>query len=134
MDVLSTIPNINMGGCGISALSMYVWLQEYKHATPQILFCYKPYSKNTYDNNKKLLKTPSILSVPNHIVLIYNYHKIDSDGVLKDFKETYKYWHKVSLKKLVDTIMYSNNWNPAFKRHKNIKKIEKCFEIKLPLK
>lgn len=37
---LNKIPNINHGGCGLSALAMHKWLKEYKEIDSKFIFLY----------------------------------------------------------------------------------------------
>ncbi|MFA5152662.1 MAG: hypothetical protein WC554_08900 [Clostridia bacterium] len=86
MSALNSISCINSGGCGISALAMYLWLKKNKQISPTILFCYEGWCSNIYNNNCKDEK----LLVPNHVMLLYKRQKIDSNGNFKDFKKIYK--------------------------------------------
>ena len=132
MNAINKIPNINAGGCGISALAMYMWIEKNEKHKPTILFCYQSHSKKRYDNNKQALNSKnSTLEVPNHVALIYQRKKIDSNGIIWDFKPYYKYHHRVNLTKLKDTIIKSPDWNCEFDRKKYLKKIESIIDMKM---
>jgi hypothetical protein len=54
---LSGIGNINRGGCGISALSMYRWLKKNDKAKVyKFVYAYRSDDKDEYLNNKNILK------------------------------------------------------------------------------
>lgn len=57
LEYLNDIPRINHGGCGVSALATYRWLeQNYGNRDIEIIYCYKYYNKDRYDNNEKALR------------------------------------------------------------------------------
>lgn len=134
-NALNTIPSINSGGCGISALAMYLWLRKHKNKRPKIVFCYKSHSQDTYENNDVALKNHDLdsLSVPNHIVLSSFLKKFDSEGKL-DSREnkSYKWFHTVNLHTLIKVINNQDGWNPSFDR-KYVSTIESWLEMKLPI-
>ena len=54
-DFLSEIPNINLGGCGVSALSMYRWLEKNNELdNSKFIFLYN--NQEHYLNNSNVLK------------------------------------------------------------------------------
>ena len=134
MKFLNRIDSNNSGGCGISALTMYLWLEKHEQFMAKILFCYEEDAESRYTHNECILnngKNENLL-VPNHIVLVYKNNKIDSGGKLKFFKKIYKYNHEVDFNTLIDTIN-GKGWSDTFNRS-NGKKIEKEIGFKLPIK
>ena len=63
---LNDIPSINIGGCGISALSLYRWLKK-ENELKDVKFVYLYDDKNDYLNNKRVLRSVSFSS--NHSLL-----------------------------------------------------------------
>ena len=134
MSALNSIDCINSGGCGISALAMYLWLEKNEQIIPTILFCYEGWSQDLYESNYYVLNNceGETLSVPNHIMLVYKGKKVDSKGIMKYFKKNYKFHHEVDLKKLISTIN-GGGWNYEFNRENCVKIIENWLGFKLPI-
>ena len=67
---LSRIPNINCGGCGISALSMYRWLEKNENKKSNLVICYNNSEKyeKTIEN---LGKDNDKLFAPSHCGIKY---------------------------------------------------------------
>jgi len=109
---LSNIPNINFGGCGISALSMYRWLKKDGREVPKIILLYSNY--NNYITNKKGIRKESIaLKAPLHCAIKYKNKIVDSSrNILEDnfFKQIVEEGETLRL------INESDDWAPYFER------------------
>ena len=81
---LNKIPNINEGGCGISALTLYRWIKENAEiGNTKFVFLYREDSEDRYFNNQKVLKdSEGEADAPSHACLLYEGKFIDSDGDL----------------------------------------------------
>ena len=128
---LSQIPNINSGGCGISALAMYRLLGK---KNIDILFLYRNYEDVSYVNNQNILKgdADSIPSPPLHVVLHKKGKYFDSYGEMDEryLSIAYMFRHKCDESFLVDTINNRYKWNLKFNR-KYIKYIERKLKVDL---
>lgn len=121
INVLDHIPYINNGGCAISALAIYRYLQS-KNKKCKIVFCYHSYNRHRYIDNKKKIGNSCT-----HAVVKFENCFYDSDG--EHDVSDYTYRHQVSL----DIVLKAINkdvWNWDFKR-KHIKRIEKQLGISL---
>ena len=125
---LSGIPNIDSGGCGIAALSMYRWLEKNKREQPKFICCYVDlgdYKKNLLylggDNDK--------LTAPNHCGIEYKNNFLDNYSVIPVWK--YKGGsHLTNEQGMLDLINFGDWWSGKFER-KNAKEISKRLEIDL---
>jgi hypothetical protein len=137
---LAWIPRINNGGCGISALAIYRWLEKenlliknpiLKYKNTRFVFCYEKYCKSIMQNNKKAVKnldTPPI--APNHAVLYHMGEYIDADGIVDI--STYEWMQNITEEEFI--VRANNNvdyWNPDFNRNKYLGLIEKKLDIDL---
>lgn len=129
MDYLSNIPDINAGGCGISALAMYRWLKKH-NLLNNTKFVYLHFSMSEYEDNRLAMVNGTKLFAPPHCVLEHNGILIDSDGEV----DTYEFGeHHLTIddeRVIVDSIN-SDDWNPSFDREKWVPKIEKRLGINL---
>lgn len=130
---LSTVPSINYGGCGISALSMILWLRQNENYDAKITFCYC--DLYSYNRNKSHIRNKdSELNVPSHVAIIYKGKRYDSKGQLP--KSTgwhrFEYFHRVSFDVLIDVIDEIDDWNDSFDR-KYVKQIEQKLGVSLPI-
>jgi hypothetical protein len=129
-DFLNEIPNINSGGCGISAYAMYLWLCKRNMLTEdtQIVFLHHRYSENDFERNQEFYTQRRGKPVaPEHVVLYRNGSYIDSSGVYKKANDFY-FKLAVSLEKAEDFLVNSlndNNWNSWFDRPSVVPMIEK---------
>lgn len=137
--ILKNIPNINYGGCGISALAMYLWIQKYEGIIPKIVFCYRTGKEDSYSNNKKSIKEGRVtLEVPPHVAIIYKGKRYDSEGMVIKGKVgwggyIFSRFHQVKINELINTINRTHDWNDSFDRDKNIPIIENILGIELPI-
>jgi hypothetical protein len=137
---LAWIPYINLGGCGISALAIYRWLEKEnlliknpisKGQNTRFVFLYEGNGKHIFDNNKEAIKDINTEPIaPNHAVLFHDGNYIDVDGIID--VSTYKWMQNISNE---DFIIRANNtvdyWNPSFDRNKYLRLIEKRLGIDL---
>ena len=133
---LNNIPNINDGGCGVSALAIYRWIKaHYQVKNVEILFCYGCWrSVWDYRNNKQVFRIgKGNLSSPSHVVLKYKNFIFDSSGIIKDLKSEFPNIHKATRLNLFISVLNDlNEWNDSFERKpKVIKNIEKYLNINL---
>ena len=82
---LSLIPNINDGGCGISALALYRWIKNNsKIENTKFVFLYNYDEEGRYLNNSRVLRDKDgEAEAPTHCCLLYKGEFIDSDGKKK---------------------------------------------------
>ena len=128
---LSKIPDINEGGCGISALSIYRWLKKNeKEDNNKFIFLYRGCDEKEYLNNRKALRDNKQRAVaPLHCCILYEGKFIDCDGGIDIGKYN---WVQIIdeeefIKKAINNI---GTWNDCFNR-KHIGKIEKKLNIDL---
>jgi hypothetical protein len=130
--LLNGIPNINVGGCGISALAMIKNIQKEFEFTPEIYFSYGSYDKCLFQNNKKYLQENnySKCEAPGHVLLKINGKYFDSGKIIDN--PTRPLYHIVPYEMLMDTIKNEDSWNSMFNRKKWAPYIEKELNIKFP--
>jgi hypothetical protein len=117
---LSTLENINLGGCGIAALTMWRWLkgQDLITENDKIVFLYgkdlkKIYANNVYAFNGGHNKPDSC----DHVCLFYNGLYFDCFGFVKIDK--YKWVQFVDENFLVESLNHGI-WNSKFHRARAI--------------
>jgi len=132
---LNDIPNINCGGCGISAYSVYLWLKARNLITPDFKFilAYKDYSSDEYLNNEEVIKNNNgNVLAPSHMFIQYNKKYIDSNGPVN--RRYFKWFHHLNPDdKFIVDCLKSNNWNWMFDRKQYKPIIEDVLEIQLPI-
>jgi hypothetical protein len=127
---LNEIPNINCGGCGISAYAMFLWLRKMNMLTEdvKVVFLHHSYSERDFQTNQSFyLQGVGNPVAPEHVALTRNGFMIDSSGVYKKENE-YDYHLAVSIDKAEDFLVNSlndNNWNSWFDRPNIAPMIEK---------
>jgi hypothetical protein len=127
---LNEIPNINRGGCGLSAYAMYLWLRKNSMLTEdiQIVFLHYGYSKSDFHTNQSFyLQGVGKPVAPEHVVINRNGKYIDSNGVYTR-ANGYSFKLSVSLEKAEDFLVNSLNdddWNSSFERPCVVPMIEK---------
>jgi len=120
-DFLNEIPAINYGGCGLSAYSMFLWLQKNNMLTEdtQIVFLHHHYSEKDFQTNQSFyLQGIGNPVAPEHVVIYRNGKYIDSSGVYTRANE-YSFKLAVSLDRAENFLVNSlndNNWNSWFNR------------------
>jgi len=117
---LSDIPNLDYGGCGISALSMYRWLKKNEKETSAIILLYRPAHSGE--------DVSSYISGPAHCGIEYKGKIIDEDEEI--CLDLYSNWMKIREKGMLN-LLNKNNWNDRFEREKNIHQIEERLGINL---
>lgn len=130
---LSNVEYINSGGCGISALTMYRWLQQNNRlrGDEHFVYLYRIWDVDLFNNNSKALVNKKLKSDSCHHVVLF--HK----GKYIDCKEEhnpsdYKYVHfNIDEKFLKKSLRNKNAWNSKFDRKTNIPFIEKNIKINL---
>ena len=131
-NLLNEVPNINYGGCGLSALAMYRWLKANNKLVGDESFVYL-YTINdgTYNSNCEVLenKNKKKLGSASHIMLYHDGRVHDS--ISCEVKPRYKNQHKhLTEKHLVESLNYGY-WNNAFYRGRYKDEIAKLFNIEL---
>jgi hypothetical protein len=133
---LNEIPNINCGGCGVSALAIYRWLKKnYDVKDIDILFCYDNWiGADDFENNKQVFESgEGSLTSPTHVVLKYKKFIFDSEGIKTDLKSDFPLIHKATkIDLFMKVLNILSEWNDYFERKpKVIKNIEKYLDINL---
>lgn len=129
-DFLNEIPNINRGGCGLSAYAMFLWLQKNNMLTEdtQIVFLHHSYSERDFQTNQSFyLQGVGNPVAPEHVVIYRNGKYIDSSGVYTKVND-YSFKLAVSLDRAENFLVNSlndNNWNSWFDRPSVVPIIEK---------
>jgi hypothetical protein len=131
---LSLIPNINYGGCGISALTMWRWLKanDQLHSDTEVVLLYRNCSDDLIEYNHAVLQQERRdIDVPTHIALYHNGIYIDSTSIFGKQVDINRYdrhqhiTHHNSEQVLIECInrpsAYDGNdgprWNLMFSRH-----------------
>ena len=136
---LSSIENINRGGCGIAALAIYRWLKKHNRLKDtKIIFLYDYTARQLYDVNYQILNNNSDGTPEGapHIILERLNKYLDSDGYLKKRYINFQYSSKLIvntefLLKALNSNAGLGSWNKAFNRKKQIPKIAKKLKIDL---
>lgn len=129
-DFLNELPAINYGGCGLSAYTMFLWLQKNNMLTEdtQIVFLHHSYSERDFQTNQSFyLQGVGNPVAPEHVVIYRNGKYIDSTGVYYRVNE-YSFKLAVSLDKAENFLVNSlndDNWNSWFDRPSVVPIIEK---------
>ena len=143
---LDQIPNINYGGCAISAYAMYLWLEKNNQLNNDTTIVYG-YSfdhdgdeVSELENNVKNhnFNEDSINSC-SHAMLFHNGKYYDSSRVVDDFKNEFDFSLLYFIpKEVLKKFMYFSlqegrgfKWNTAFKRKYNVPLIENNLDIKI---
>lgn len=129
---LSEIPNINRGGCGISALSMYRWIKDNERiGNTKFVFLYiGDEGKERYLNNQKILRDKDKKAQAcSHICILYMGEFIDSDGEV-DVSD-YDWIQIIDEEEFIKrALSNTKDWNILFNRE-YINNIENELEIDL---
>lgn len=128
---LSSIDNINRGGCGISALAMYRWLKKHGKTNEQTAFYFLENDEDNHKNNQQYHTNKEIvLKASSHVVLYHNDQTIDCDGFKPISNYSYQLLEK-SEEFLIKMINNIHSWNYSFKRKDHVKKIARTLQIDL---
>lgn len=128
MTSLRKIPDINRGGCGVSALALFDAAKR-DGLKPKIFYLYSWLDDDSYRQNQKFKegKTKKADSC-SHVVVKIEEKYYDSDGIIKQDKIERHTIDKVKRKHLIASINNAEAWNDVFDRWKWIPKIEKFFK------
>ena len=125
---LNEIPCINAGGCGISALAMYIYSKKNFNKIPKIIFTYREiYYLNI--NNKFLSSDSAFAIPPAHALLKYEDKYFDSNEIIN--KPTRPFEHEITINLLIKSLEFRGAWNHTF-NWKYLKAIEEKLNIKFP--
>ena len=129
---LDGIENRNEGGCGIVALSMYLWLmnrQKYVKDT----FVLISYAEAEYINNASAIENNTLdeLVAPYHVGFFLNEELIDSSNKPINMDTDEQFFLFVNYKILFALIKNRDAWNDWFNRDKYVPIIEKRLGIEL---
>lgn len=133
---LNRIPYINFGGCGISALAIYKWLEKRDQLKEDTRIVYYYNDENDYKTNYRLAKTrrkykSELPLAPSHAVLWHDGKYIDSAGENNEYFNYEQYIKNPEF--VLQSINNKGDWNWTFDRC-NIPKIESGLDIKLNIK
>ncbi len=120
-EFLTDIPYINQGGCGISALAIYRWLNKNNQLTNNTSFVYmhKHHDKEDYEINKSILKnnnhkTPKSC---NHACLFHNDRYIDAKGEIASNRLDYEHFQFIKKESFIlASINNVDQWSNLFER------------------
>jgi hypothetical protein len=127
MCMLSSIPNINSGGCAISAIAMLLWLKRHNPSTDvNVVYLYD--CKRDYNiNNKFINGKSSDVRACSHAVLYVDGNYIDCNGTVNVLNYGYK--HTFDTVSLAVNTLKALNWNPMFDRNSYLPIIEERLDI-----
>jgi hypothetical protein len=134
---LSTIENIDNGGCGIAALAVYRWLIKHnKHKGIKIVYLYEDCCEKNSDKNCEIIasKNPHKQPIcPCHVALKRNNRFIDDKGFRSEDEifEWFIEYHDVTIDFLLKTVNRIRTWNNDFNRSKYIPILESSLGIDL---
>lgn len=133
-EIINSIPCINFGGCGISALSMYRWIKKYQQID-DMSFTFLYSDNDGFSHNEQILSGKnhsSVLFAPTHVILRIEGFFIDSNEVFETVNDLcYKRIHKqITENQLVESINQKHYWNNDFNRT-YITKIQNSLKIDL---
>lgn len=114
---LSNIPNINIGGCGISALAMYRWIKKH-NPNAMVVFYFDNYEGDIFKANQKYFtKKRGKPKAPKHIFIGYNGKLFDCEKSFEPEKTNDVYLlTTINEHDLVAAINNKHTWNPIFNR------------------
>lgn len=125
---LEKIPNINYGGCGISALALFDHA-EAAGLKPRIVFGYSPWDGG-YDENQEYKRgNRQHAESAAHIFIHFGGKDHDSDGEYER-NDHWTFDDEITRDHLVDAIRHGS-WNCSFEREKYLPKIEKFIGYQL---
>lgn len=129
MTSLSKIPNINHGGCGLSALALFD-TAKIEGMKPKIIYLYTWSQDSCYRKNQKFKEGKSKTADScSHIVIKLDGKYYDSDGKIKKREiDSYTTEDRVTRKHLIASINNVGVWNELFDRKKWASDIEKFFK------
>jgi hypothetical protein len=136
---LNSIPDINCGGCGIAAVSLYLWLKKngYNVKNTKVVYLYS--DSDSYRTNQSFLSNEDVYATScEHAVLYHKGRYIDSRGVIDDNTHTHPRVSRYNMSHFIDfdvkffrASFSSDYWNDYFERQKEVPRIEKVLGIDL---
>ena len=131
--ILSQIPYINEGGCGISSLAMFMWLEERKLLGKDTKIIYLSNWSHEHDTNARFIKggTNEIDSC-SHAIMYHNGKYLDCEEEID--VDRYLFRLDIPQKKTKHFILNSlrfASWNSRFDRKTQVPIIEKKLNLKL---
>jgi hypothetical protein len=101
---LSLVPNIDFGGCGIAAISLYRWVKQNEGESPGIILLYSPFKGEVGSCRKG----------PSHCGIEYKEKILDRSEVIP--LDLYSNWMKISEGGMINLLNALDNWNETFDR------------------
>ena len=121
IDTLNGIPYINSGGCGISALALARYIHK-DNPNIKLKFGFMgDYGKDENGNR----------DAPCHVVLMWNGHRIDTEGIDSPLSYVWYLSETVSESDLVASLANVGSWNSSFDRERELPVIAERLGIDL---
>jgi hypothetical protein len=134
---LNEIPNINAGGCGISALTVYKWLKKNNSLSDDFAIIYLHYwDDGDAELNSKFLSGKSEEATAcSHAIFRYNGKLYDSDGLHNIGARAVRQVtiDAEQIDRFMEASLTADNWNPRFIRAQAIPLISKKVGVELDL-
>jgi hypothetical protein len=129
LNCLDSIPKINSGGCGISALAIYRGCKKngIEISDRPFIFLWRAGDEWEAQTNDAMLSEGKIdlVEVPSHIMIEVHDGNYDSTGLQDDvYPYTVRQEYKLSEAELLNVVNRVDGWNDSFKRARHIGKIE----------
>lgn len=124
--ILADIPNINRGGCGIAAYTMYLYLKKHNCLTEnfQLILMDDPYWSCSHERNKQYLEgNTKYAEGASHIGITFDNGITIYDCYGRYYNERLVQHLLVPHGKIEDYIkiaLKASHWNPEFDRQKSI--------------
>lgn len=134
---LDTVNRINTGGCGISALAMYLCEKKKnnKEASERFMLCFESGERDEYETNLRIMNNEEegVPHVPFHIFYKKNGKYYDSECIRTKWRleEVYDNLLECSLDYLIEIVAKGTNWNYKFDRGVEVPRIEKELQVDL---
>lgn len=126
MKFLSTIEELNYGGCAIAAIYLYDTLVKEGY-NPKIIYCYYEDSSSFNTNQQYLSGNTKTLCGCSHAVISVNGEYYDSDGMCNYVIDQYDLFHEMTRETVIASIRRGTNWNYYFNRPTNLPLIRNYF-------
>lgn len=131
--ILNSVPSINYGGCGLSALAMYRWLKDTDSLKGDEHFVYLyTRSDGNFETNCEVLDVNSKnqkLGSASHIMLYHNGMLHDSKG--NSVNPFYVHKHENLTENQLIESLNNGFWNDSFNRKRFLPEISKALNINL---
>ena len=134
LECLDSIPNINHGGCGISALAIYRWCKANGvkvSKRPFVILLSESYGdKWTIEHNRDIIEMGDFRRITlSHVAIKVGKKLIDSTG--QPDLDYYKHRQPEQLNESELIEALDSSWNHMFDREESIPKIELALNIDL---